>query len=115
MSRGLRIAVIVALAVAVLAPVGLVVYQSFLDEPFYQPNVAFSLDAYDFVFGDDDFIAALVNSVTIAVGMPAIALPIGPILAFLLVRTDLPGRRWVEPLVLVPMFISSVVLAFGFV
>jgi len=115
MNRGARIAVIVAMAIAVLAPVGLVVYQSFLDGPFFQPTTRFTLDAYEFVFDDDDFFDALRNSVLIAFGMTAIAVPIGALLAFLLVRTDLPGRRWIEPLILVPMFVSSVVLAFGFV
>lgn len=115
MKPGFRIAVIVALAVAVLGPVGLVVYQSFLDGPFFQPTTAWTLSAYEFVFDDDDFFDALRNSAVVACGMTAIAVPIGALLAFLLVRTDLPGRRWIEPLILVPMFVSSVVLAFGFV
>ncbi|CAH2599567.1 Iron ABC transporter permease [Rhodovastum atsumiense] len=115
MTRGLRIAVIAILAVTVLAPVGLVVYQSFLDGPFFEAGTSLGLDSYDFVFTDEDFFAALQNTALIAVGTTAIAVPVGALLAFLLVRTDLPGRRWLEPLVLVPMFISSVVLAFGFV
>ncbi|PWC35577.1 iron ABC transporter permease [Azospirillum sp. TSO22-1] len=115
MNRPLRIAVIVAMALAVLAPVGLVAYQSFLDGPFFQPQTTFSLSAYEFVLDDEDFFEALGNSAMIAFGMTLIAVPLGAILAFLLVRTDLPGRRWIEPLILVPMFISSVVLAFGFV
>ncbi|MBC7799435.1 MAG: iron ABC transporter permease [Gemmatimonadaceae bacterium] len=115
MPRGLRIAVIVMLAIAVLGPVGLVVYQSFLDGPFFQPTTTWTLSAYEFVFDDEDFFDALRNSALIAFGMTAIAVPIGALLAFLLVRTDLPGARWLEPLILVPMFVSSVVLAFGFV
>ena len=30
-------------------------------------------------------------------------------------RTDLPGKRWIEPLILVPVFVSPMVLAFGYV
>ncbi len=30
-------------------------------------------------------------------------------------RTDLPGKRWIEPLLLVPSFVSPMVLAFGYV
>ena len=30
-------------------------------------------------------------------------------------RTDLPGKRWIEPLILVPSFVSPMVLAFGYV
>ncbi|STW79231.1 Ferric iron ABC transporter [Klebsiella michiganensis] len=41
--------------------------------------------------------------------------PLGGILAFLMVRTDLPGRRFIEPLILVPIFVSPMVLGFGYV
>ncbi|PWC57344.1 spermidine/putrescine ABC transporter permease [Azospirillum sp. TSH7] len=115
MNRATRIAVIVAMAIAVLAPIGLVVYQSFLDGPFFQPKISFTLSAYEFVLDDEDFFDALYNSCIIAFGMTAIAVPVGALLAFLMTRTDLPGRRWIEPVILVPMFVSSVVLAFGFV
>ncbi len=44
-----------------------------------------------------------------------IAIPLGGILAFLMIRTDLPGRRIIEPLILVPIFVSPMVLGFGYV
>lgn len=115
MQRGVRIGVILAVAAAVLTPVLLVVWQSLLDGPFFARNVGVSPDAFQWVFSDANFYSALGNSVLLAVGMTLIAVPIGALLAFLLVRTDLPGGRWLEPLVLTPMFISSIVLAFGFV
>ena len=37
------------------------------------------------------------------------------LMAFLVVRTDLPGRHWLEPLLLIPVFVSPMVLAFGYV
>src|SRR5262249_9359764 len=36
-------------------------------------------------------------------------------LAFLMVRTDLPGKRLLEPILLVPIVLSPIVLAFGYV
>lgn len=115
MERSARIGVILAVAVTVLAPVLLVVWQSLLDGPFFARNVHVTPDAFWWVFSDPKFYAAFGNSVLLAVGMTAIAVPVGALLAFLLVRTDLPGGRWIEPLILTPMFISSIVLAFGFV
>ncbi|MFB9266580.1 ABC transporter permease [Bradyrhizobium erythrophlei] len=116
MNRPLRIAIIVATGIAILGPVGLVIYQSFLSGPFFQPNVTLTVEAYKYVLlEEDDFLEAFLNSAIIATGMTAIAVPLGCILAFLIVRTDLPGGRLIEPLILVPMFVSSVVLAFGFV
>jgi iron(III) transport system permease protein len=115
MKRTTRITVIAAMAVTILAPVLLVVWQSFLDGPFFARNIHLTLGAFQFVFDDPNFYAACGNSLLLAVGMTSIAVPIGALLAFLLVRTDLPGGRWLEPLILTPMFISSIVLAFGFV
>lgn len=109
-----RTSVILLLAIVVLSPVGLIVYQSFLDEAFFISNVAFSLDAYRFVLTDYDFYRALLTTIIISVGMVVISVPTGGILAFLLARTDLKFRKTLEILVLVPMFISSIVLAFGY-
>ncbi len=110
-----RLAGVAIVAVFVLAPIGLVLYQSLLDAPFFSPAAKASLAAYRYVLGDSDFHGAFATSATIALSMVAIAMPLGGILAFLVVRTDLPGRRWIEPLVLVPIFLSPIVLAFGYV
>ncbi len=109
-----RTSIILLLAIVVLTPVGLIVYQSFLDEAFFTSNSAFSFDAYRFVLTDYDFYRALLTTIIISVGMVVISVPTGGILAFLLVRTDLKLRKTLEILVLVPMFISSIVLAFGY-
>lgn len=47
--------------------------------------------------------------------MVLIAVPLGALLAFLMVRTDLPGRRWIEPAIFLPLFMSPMVLAFGYI
>jgi len=101
--------------IAILAPVGLIVYQSFLSGPFFQPRIHFTLDAYAFILDDEDFWEALRTSLFLATTMAVIAVPIGVLLAFLVVRTDVPGRSWIEPLVIIPTFMSAVVLAFGYV
>ncbi|HUP09227.1 MAG TPA: iron ABC transporter permease, partial [Caldimonas sp.] len=71
--------------------------------------------AFAFIFADGDFWDAFQNSLVIAAAMSLISVPLGGILAFLMVRTDLPGRRWIEPLLLIPVFVSPMVLAFGYV
>lgn len=109
-----RAGVITMLTLAVLAPVGLIAYQSLLDEAFFDPAATFGFAAFDYILTDPDFWAALRTTVIFAAGLVAVATPLGAALAFLFTRTDLPGRAWLEPLVLVPMFISSIVLAFGY-
>lgn len=102
------------LAVAVLTPVCLIIYQSFLDGPFFSPRSKLSFSAYSYVLTDPMFWKALRTTALFALGMVFIAVPLGGLLAFLLTRTDIRFKRMLEILVLVPMFISSIVLAFGY-
>jgi iron(III) transport system permease protein len=110
-----RFLIIGITALAVLAPLSLVFYQSVLTAPFFQPSARFSPEAYAFVFADEDFWSAFWTTALIAAGMTAIAVPLGAALAFLMVRTDVPGRAWLEPVLLIPIFVSAVVVAFGYV
>ena len=109
-----RTTVVVVTAAVIFLPLGLIFWQSFLNAPFFAPH-RFGFDAYGFIFADSDFWTAFGNSIVIAAGMVAIALPLGAALAFLLTRTDLPARRTIEILVLIPVFVSPMVLAFGYV
>lgn len=113
-ARGFRRTVIGALAIVVLAPIALILYQSFLDGPFFQKSSRLGLDAYAYVLTDPMFWDALVNTAIMATGMVAIAVPLGAGLAFLLTRTDVKFRKVLEVAVLMPMFISAIVLAFGY-
>ncbi|HEX4803750.1 MAG TPA: ABC transporter permease subunit, partial [Myxococcaceae bacterium] len=108
-------AVVLATGGAVLLPLAIILYQSFLDAPFFQPSAKLSIAAYRFVFSDSDFHRSFAITLLVSVGMTAIAVPLGSLLAFMVVRTDLPGRGWIEPVVLIPIFLSPVVVAFGYV
>jgi iron(III) transport system permease protein len=110
-----RTLTIAVTAMAVLGPLGLIIYQSLLSAPFFEANKSVGLDAYRFIFADSDFWKAALNSVLIASGMVVIAVPLGGLLAFIMERTDLPGKRWLEPFILVPSFVSPMVLSFGYV
>jgi iron(III) transport system permease protein len=115
MSRIPRAVIALLTLLVISMPIALVIWQSFLDRPFFSPNYESSLLAYKFIFTDPKFYKAMLNSAMIAIGMTVIALPLGTALAYLLVRTDMPGKRVIGPLILAPMFISSIVIAFGFV
>lgn len=103
------------LTVAVALPLGFILFQSLLSAPFFDANKTLGIEGFRFIFSDPDFWSAVKNSFIIAGGMLFISIPLGGILAFLMVRTDLPGRRWLEPLLLTPVFVSPMVLAFGYV
>ncbi|SES92754.1 iron(III) transport system permease protein [Thorsellia anophelis DSM 18579] len=109
-------AIVVLITLSMIAlPLGLILYQSFLSEPFFMKSATSSLESYRFIFSDRDFYKALRTGFAIAIGLFVIAVPLGGVLAFLMIRTDLPGRRWIEPLILVPIFVSPLVLGFGYV
>ncbi|MBR8274890.1 iron ABC transporter permease [Burkholderia cenocepacia] len=111
----LRWIVVAVLTVAVALPLGFILFQSLLSAPFFDANKTLGIEGFRFIFNDPDFWSAVKNSFIIAGGMLFISIPLGGILAFLMVRTDLPGRRWLEPLLLTPVFVSPMVLAFGYV
>jgi iron(III) transport system permease protein len=110
--RGL---VVVLTCLAIFLPLSLIFYQSFLTAPFFMPDKELGLDAFRFIFEDADFWLAFKNGMLLASGLAAIAVPLGGMLAFLMVRTDLPGRGWIAPLLLVPIFVSPMVMGFGYV
>lgn len=107
--------VVLITALVIYIPLSFIVIQSFLSAPFFAPAKEWSLEAFGFIFTDPDFYLALKSGFILACGLVVIAIPLGGILAFLMVRTDLPGRRIIEPLILVPIFVSPMVLAFGYV
>jgi iron(III) transport system permease protein len=110
-----RVTTVVATAVVILLPLGILFHQSLLDGPFFQASSRRSLEAFRFVLRDPDFLRALWTTAALALGMAAIAVPGGALLAFLMVRTDLPGRTWLEPFLFIPVFVSPVVLALGYI
>ncbi len=110
--RGL---VVLLAALAIFVPLLLIFYQSFLSAPFFAPVKELTLDSYRFIFDDPDFRQAFINGFTLATGLTVIAVPLGGMLAFLMVRTDLPGRNWIAPALMVPIFVSPMVIGFGYV
>ena len=110
-----RLLVIGVITLLVIPPLLVVLYQSFLTAPFLSSAARFGLDAYRIVFADNEFSSAFSTTLILAAGMTLIALPLGVTFAFLMLRTNVPGRHWLEPLIILPIVVPSVVLAFGYV
>ena len=110
-----RYGIISVTALVVLCPLCLVLYQSFLTLPITDSNARPGLMAYQLIFADNDFRVAFGTTLLLAAAMTLIAVPLGAALAFLIMRTDVPGRRWLGPLILLPIFVPALVLAFGYV
>ncbi len=87
--------VLAAVALCVVFPLLLVALQSLQVAPPGQP-ARYGLDGWRAALGEPGLRAALVNTLTVTFVRQLISLPLAVLVAWLLARTDLPGRAWVE-------------------
>lgn len=112
-SRWLPTIFTVALTCLLLSPVIPIVYQAFLDKPLYDPTGTLGLGNFVRMFHDEQFVPALLNTFYFAVISTVISLSLGLFFSLALERLELPFRRTLRILVLSPMFISPLILAFA--
>jgi iron(III) transport system permease protein len=79
----------------VLYPLGLIVYQSFT-VPIAPGQTQLGLDGWQAVFGEASLRTAIGNTLQLTLVRQIVALPVAVMLAWIIARTDLPGRRWFE-------------------
>src|SRR3989441_1367960 len=82
-------------AFCVVFPVLLVVLQSFQVAPPGQP-AKYGLDGWRAAFDEPGLRAALLNTLKVTFVRQLLSLPLAVLIAWLLARTDLPGRRGLE-------------------
>jgi iron(III) transport system permease protein len=101
--------VIVVTAWLALVPAAYLVWNALTDAD--SPTFAHFADAYS-----ADRLGELAwNSAWFTIGTTLVTVPLGAALAFLVVRTDLPLRRTIFALVLVPMVVPGVVSTIGWI
>lgn len=99
--------------IMVTLPLIPIFYQAFLDKPLYYPDAALTVENFTTLFAEAEFRTVILNTVYFATMMTLVAQSIGIGCAILIGRTDLPGRRVFGEILLWPLFISHLVLAFG--
>jgi len=87
--------VLALVAFCVVFPILLVVLQSFQVAAPGQP-AAYGLDGWRAALGEPGLRAALANTFKVTVVRQLVSLPLAVLIAWLLARTDLPGRGWIE-------------------
>jgi len=87
--------VLAVVALCVVFPLVLVALQSFQIAPPGQP-ARYGLDGWRAAFGEPGLRAALVNTFKVTLVRQLLSLPLAVLIAWLLARTDLPGRSWIE-------------------
>ncbi|MDR7481033.1 MAG: iron ABC transporter permease [Armatimonadota bacterium] len=90
------VAVAILLVAVVVWPVVQLVYRSVVTD------AGIGLAHYRRALTQPGQVRALLNTVSVGVGAAAAAVAVGASLAFLLVRTDVPGRTWLRTLLVLP-------------
>ena len=113
-SRWIRHAVALAAVVVVFGPILPILYQAFRDRPLYDSGGRLTLANLAKLLRRGEFLAALGNSLELAALTTLIAGVVGVAAALAVGRTDMPGRRLIGEILLWPLYISHLVLAFAF-
>jgi iron(III) transport system permease protein len=87
--------VLVIVAFGVVYPIFLVVLQSFQTALPGQP-ARYGLDGWRAALAEPALRSSLLNTLSVTVVRQLLSLPLAVLIAWLLARTDLPGRRWIE-------------------
>ena len=104
--------VIVFLVVGSILPI---VYQSFIDRPLYEAGRQLTYQNYVRLFTEAGFWQVALNSFLFAVITTVIALAISVVASVVIVRTRVPLRGTMDACLLLPTYISPLVLAFSWV
>ena len=87
--------VLAIVTLCVVFPIALVVLQSFQVAAPGQP-ATYGLDGWRAALGEPGLRAALANTFKVTVVRQLLSLPLAVLIAWVLARTDLPGRGWIE-------------------
>ncbi len=109
-----HVAVPVAIAAAVGLPIVYLLISSFNISRPARP-AEYGLDNWLRAFSDVETMRSLWNSLAIGGAYTLLSMPLAIVLAWLVTRTDLPGRRWVEALAWLGVFVPQLPLVFGWI
>lgn len=100
-------------AVLVIGPIAPILYQAFLDKPLYSDAATLTLDNFGRLLGDPEIGRIFLNTLYFAVLTMVVAQIFGSVMAVVVGRTNLPARQWIGEILIWPLFVSNLVIAFG--
>lgn len=115
LGRAILAAAAAATVVAIVLPIVMVLLAALQTGTPGSPDAGWSLGNLATVYLSPLIVRPLLNTLLTCVPGTAIALALGVGLAWLVHRTDAPGHRWLEPLLLTPIYFSPLSLAVGWV
>jgi iron(III) transport system permease protein len=107
-------AVLAAVAFTVVYPVALVALQSFQVAGPGEP-ARWGLDGWRAAFQEPGLRAALLNTVKVTFVRQLLSLPLAVVIAWLIARTNLPGRDWIEFGFWAAFFLPTLTVTLGWI
>lgn len=111
--RVVQWSIVVSTTLLVLFPAWPLFVQAFMDKPLYDAARQFTFSNITRTFASGELWGVVVTTVIYGVLSTVLAVGLGTILALLITRTDMPGKGFVSSLVLIPFFVSPLVLAYS--
>lgn len=107
---GLPLVLLSVVGLLTLVPLGMLAVGSFRDAP---PGAAggWTMDGWVSAYTDPRTYSTLLVTVLVTLIALAAATPLALLLAWIVTRTDTPGRQFLERLLLVPLFVPGVLIA----
>jgi iron(III) transport system permease protein len=105
----------VLVVTAVIGPLLPLIYASLRDRPLYEDGGLFSTKGYRDLLGDSAFWHVAWNTLQYAGETTILAVLGGAAVAILVARTDLPGRRVLGRLILLPLLLPSLGIVLGWI
>lgn len=106
--------VLLGVAFCVVYPVLLVVLKSFQVAPPGQP-ARYGLDGWRAALAEPLLRTALLNTVKVTLARQVVSLALAMLVAWLLARTDLPGRNWIEFAFWAAFFLPSLTVTLSWI
>lgn len=107
----LRLVLLILLSVLVIMPLGMLLIGSFRDAPPGAENGGWTVDGWRSAYTDVRTYTTLGSTLLVTLASVALATPVALFLAWVVTRTDTPGRRLLEPLLIAPLFVPGVLVA----
>lgn len=114
-SRTFQIVVTACVAFLIVVPLFPLVVQAFIDKPLYDASHSLSWAGFERLLVNSNFYTALWTTIEFSVLTTAFAQFFGVAATILIARTNLPGRKIAGAMFIWPLFVSNLVLAFGWI
>lgn len=111
--RPFQIMIALLTVVLIFFPLAPILIQAFSDKPIYDIGGAATLDNFSRILTSSTFWQVTGTTLLFAVITTVMAVGTGTAMAALIERTDLPARGVLNALVMIPFYVSPLVLAFG--